>query len=108
MTHISHDHDVLTLINVFTVEPDNQQALVDLLVKATQTTMSTQPGYISANIHKSLDGTRVTNYAQWQSHEHFQAMFQDPQARAHMAQAAELAESFEPQLYEVAFADGGA
>jgi quinol monooxygenase YgiN len=106
MARISDRQAILTLINVFTVEPENQQALVDLLVEATETTMKTKPGYISANIHRSLDGTRVTNYAQWRSREDFEAMFQDPDARAHMDQAGELAERFEPQLYEVAFSDG--
>jgi len=106
MARISQDQPVLTLINVFVVEPEYQQALVDLLVEATETTMSTQPGYVSANIHKSLDGTRVTNYAQWRTREAFEVMFQEPEARAHMAEAGKLAVSFEPQLYEVAFSDG--
>jgi hypothetical protein len=25
------------------------------------------PEFVSANIHKSVDGTRVANYAQWRS-----------------------------------------
>jgi quinol monooxygenase YgiN len=106
MPRICEEQDVLTLINVFDVKPANQQALVDLLVSATEKTMSTQPGYVSANIHKSLDGTTVTNYAQWRSREDFEAIFQNPDARAHMEEAAKLAESFAPQLYEVAFCDG--
>jgi hypothetical protein len=32
MARISEDQDVVTLINVFAVEPDHQQPLVDLLV----------------------------------------------------------------------------
>ena len=35
MTRISQDQDVVTLINVFTVAPEDQQRLVDLLVEAT-------------------------------------------------------------------------
>jgi quinol monooxygenase YgiN len=107
MALISEEQGVLTLINVFTVEPKNQQPLVDLLVEATETTMSRQPGYVSANIHKSLDGTTVANYAQWRSREDCEAMFRNPDARAHMDEAGRLAVSFEPQLYEVAFSDGG-
>jgi antibiotic biosynthesis monooxygenase (ABM) superfamily enzyme len=64
MVTIAKDKDVVTLINVFTVAPEDQQRLVDVLVDATQTVMRKQPGFISANIHRSLDGTRVTNYAQ--------------------------------------------
>ena len=74
MVTISKDNDVVTLINVFTVAPEDQQRLVDVLVDATQSVMRKQPGFISANIHRSLDGTRVTNYAQWRSREAFEAM----------------------------------
>jgi antibiotic biosynthesis monooxygenase (ABM) superfamily enzyme len=63
MVTIAKANDVVTLINVFTVAPEDQQRLVDVLVEATQAVMRTQPGFVSANIHKSLDGTRVTNYA---------------------------------------------
>src|SRR5215208_1353637 len=65
MVTITKDNDVVTLINVFTVAPEDQQRLVDILIDATQKVMRKQPGFVSANIHRSLDGTRVTNYAQW-------------------------------------------
>jgi hypothetical protein len=58
---IDPDGRVITLVNVFTVEPNKQQRLVDLLINATEKVMSQQEGFISANIHKSLDGTRVVN-----------------------------------------------
>lgn len=102
MTHISAGRDVVTLINVFTVSPQDQQRLVKLLIEATEGVISRQPGYVSANIHTSLDGTQVTNYAQWRSREDFEAMLEDPEAQAHMQKAHELAE-VRPQLYEVAY-----
>jgi quinol monooxygenase YgiN len=105
MVTIAKDKDVVTLINVFTVAPQNQQRLVDVLVDATQTVMRKQPGFISANIHRSLDGTRVTNYAQWRSKEAFEAMLRDREAAEHMGEAAKIAERFEPHLYEVSFVD---
>ena len=43
----------------------------------------------------------MVNYAQWRSSEAMQAMRQDPTAREHMAQCAELADGFEPHLYTV-------
>lgn len=100
MTRIEKDRDLLTLINVFTVEPGKQQALVDLLVDATQQTMRHLPGFISANIHRSRDGKRVVNYAQWESMEAFEAMRGNPVAKPHMQAAAALAE-FDPILCEV-------
>jgi hypothetical protein len=42
MVTISKDNDVVTLINVFTVAPEDQQRLVDVLVDATQAVMRKQ------------------------------------------------------------------
>ena len=105
MATIAKHNDVVTLINVFTVAQEDQQRLVDVLVDATQKVMSKQPGFVSANIHRSLDGTRVTNYAQWRSREAFEAMLQNQEAAEQMGEAAKIAERFEPHLYEVSFVD---
>jgi quinol monooxygenase YgiN len=105
MVTIAKDNDVVTLINVFTVEPGHQQRLVDVLVEATEAVMSKQQGFVSANIHRSLDGTRVTNYAQWRSREAFEAMLRNQETAEHMGEAARIAERFEPHLYEVSFVD---
>lgn len=102
LTKISKTAELVTLINIFVVEPENQQLLVDLLVEATEDVMCKLPGFISANIHKSLDGTRVTNYAQWRSVEDFRALFQNPDARAHMPAIGKIAKS-DPTLYEVCY-----
>ncbi|MFI6600753.1 antibiotic biosynthesis monooxygenase family protein [Nonomuraea sp. NPDC050536] len=100
-TTISTEAELATLINVFTVRPERQRELVDLLVTATEEVMRHRPGFISANIHASLDGDRVVNYAQWESAEAFHAMLADPEAQVHMGQAAAIAESFEPRLHTV-------
>ncbi|MGI8912065.1 MAG: antibiotic biosynthesis monooxygenase family protein [Rubrobacteraceae bacterium] len=105
MTEISVRSDVVTLISVFTVAPEDQQRLLDVLVEATESVMNGMPGFVSANLHKSLDGTRVVNYAQWRSKEDFEAMLEDPEAAGHMREAARIAEKFEPHLYEVSFVD---
>jgi quinol monooxygenase YgiN len=101
MTSINTRNDVVTLINVFTVEPTRQQELVDLLTRATDETIQHMPGFVSATIHKSLDGVRVTNYAQWRSREDLEAMLRNPAASPHLKEAAALATSFEPHLYQV-------
>jgi len=63
------------------------------------------PGFVSANIHSSLDGTRVVNYAQWRRVEDFEAMLHDSGAREHMQAATQLAERVEPHLCRVVFSD---
>ncbi|MET4725715.1 hypothetical protein ABIF63_009821 [Bradyrhizobium japonicum] len=51
--------DIATLVNVFTVEPDNQQKLVQLLKDGTETFFSKQPGFISSSVHASKEGRRA-------------------------------------------------
>jgi heme-degrading monooxygenase HmoA len=101
MTTISKDNKILTLINVFTVEPENQQKLIELLIEATEKTMKHISGFISANIHKSADGVRVVNYVQWQSPQHFAATLKNPEARVHMKSIMEIA-TFDAHTYQVA------
>ncbi|WP_326569072.1 antibiotic biosynthesis monooxygenase family protein [Amycolatopsis rhabdoformis] len=100
MTQIDPTADLITLINVFTVDPAHQQELVDVLVSATEHHIRHREGFISANIHTSTDGTRVLNYAQWTDVAHFEAMLADPACRPHLAAAAALA-TYDPHLYTV-------
>jgi quinol monooxygenase YgiN len=94
---------VVTLVNVFRLrDPANQQRLVDLLAQATDTTMRHQPGFVSAAIHKSLDGTHVVNYAQWRSAADWDAMRQNASAQEHM-QAAYAMADVEGHLYDVVY-----
>lgn len=100
VTQISADNELITLINVFTVEPQNQDRLIKILEQATEEVMRHLPGFVSANIHRSLDGVRVVNYAQWKSKEAFENMLQSSQAQKHMNEASN-ASSPEPHLYQV-------
>jgi quinol monooxygenase YgiN len=100
MATITEDNQVVTLINIFTVEPKNQQRLVDLLVEATEEVMKDLPGFVSASIHKSADGARVVNYVQWRHRQDFEAMLKNPEAQAHIRPIMEIAQS-DAHLYEV-------
>src|ERR1039457_4928070 len=100
MIQISAESNVVTLINVFTVDPTNQQRLVDLLTQATEISVRHAPGFVSASLHRSLDGTKVTMYAQWRSAEDYQAMRKNPAPLPYLARALAIAK-FEPGMYEV-------
>ena len=54
---------ILTQINVFTVPEGGQGALIAYLAEAAKVAREVD-GWISASLHRSLDGTRVVNYAQ--------------------------------------------
>jgi quinol monooxygenase YgiN len=100
MTTISKEANFLTLINVFTVEPINQQKLVDLLSLATESTVRKVAGFISSSLHRSIDGTKVTMYAQWKSMEDYQNMRKNSAASPYLEEALKIAK-FDPGMYEV-------
>jgi quinol monooxygenase YgiN len=63
---------ILTVVNVLIPKPEEQDKVISLLQKGMTDTMQHQPGFISANIHKSLDSNHVLVYAQWEDRESLQ------------------------------------
>jgi quinol monooxygenase YgiN len=59
--------DILTVVNVLIPKPEEQEKAINLLQKGMTDTMQHQPGFISANIHKSLDSSHILVYAQWEN-----------------------------------------
>jgi quinol monooxygenase YgiN len=101
MTTPPLQNEPVTLINVFTVDPLNQERLIELLTRATETSVCHAPGFISANLHRSIDGTKVTMVAQWRSAEDYQAMRSDPAPLPFLQEALTIAK-FDPGMYQVA------
>ena len=100
MTTITKEANFLTLINVFTVEPTHQHKLVDLLILATESSVRRVAGFISSSLHRSIDGTKVTMYAQWRSLEDYQNMRNNSTASPYLNEALKIAK-FDPGMYEV-------
>jgi quinol monooxygenase YgiN len=98
MSAASPTSAVLTVINVFTVAPENQARLIDLLTRATESTVRHVPGFISATLHQSLDGAKVTMYAQWRSWDDYQRMRENTTASPFLTEALTFS-SFEPGFY---------
>jgi heme-degrading monooxygenase HmoA len=104
MIKISKGNEVATLINVYQTTPENQDHLVAMIIKSTEEVASKQNGYISAAVHKSIDGTRVTNYSQWTTPETLQAMLHIPEFKASFKDVMLYATSFEPHTYFIEYA----
>ncbi len=100
MPEISSNQPFLTLINVFTVEPENQAYLIELIMAATDDGVSRAPGFISATFHRSLDGGKVAVYSQWRSLEDYQAMRIGATSTTTLEQIAKIAQ-FDLGIYEV-------
>jgi heme-degrading monooxygenase HmoA len=66
MAIIQANMGIVAQINTFTVPPGGQDALIGALTEAVMCARQ-EPGWLSASLHRSLDGTRVVNYAQSES-----------------------------------------
>lgn len=92
--------ETVTFISVFDVEPEKQQQLIDVLNEGAEKVISKRPGFISASILASKDGTRVVNYAQWKSLDDVKATREDPNAAPFAKRMAELAKAT-PNVFTV-------
>ena len=101
MSIIKANEGIITQINVFDCAPANQQALVDVLIESAQSVCHL-PGWLSANIHRSFDGTRVVNYAQCESLEASQEIIGKLRAGGFLDRN-KLYGDAHPGLYEVVF-----
>jgi heme-degrading monooxygenase HmoA len=87
-----HIHSILEketnriiLINTFIIKDSSkQQKVADMLEDASKQIISKHDGFISTRIHKSLDGTKVMSYVQWENNEAIENMLDDPSAMIHM------------------------
>lgn len=101
MPAIAKNNDVITAIVIFAVEPEKQQELVDIIIEFLETTVKHQPGFVSSSIHKSIDGLRVMNYAQWKTQQDYQAFIQNTEVQAKGNKLSNF-QLHESHLYEVA------
>jgi quinol monooxygenase YgiN len=82
---------VVVLVNVFTVQPENEQKLVELLDEGTATIFSKQPGFISESIHRTSDGKRLVLYGQWEGQQYIDAFRKLPEIGPYFKKISELA-----------------
>jgi quinol monooxygenase YgiN len=101
---IRADRDIATLINVFVVDPDHQEQLIQVLKEGTETLFRKQPGYIAASFHKSQDGRRVINYGQWRSPKDIEAFRGKPEIGEYFKRVRALAQ-YEAVVCDVAYVD---
>ena len=104
MQKIQSDADLQTVITTFEVTPSACQELLDILQEACNDFVSKQPGFIGAAIHVNDAQTRVANYVQWQTRDHFQEMLRSPEMQVYARKFADLSKDFQPVLYDVVMA----
>jgi heme-degrading monooxygenase HmoA len=88
---IRQDRDSTTLINIFTVEPENRHRLFELLKNGTETIVSKMTGWISTCLLDARDGRQVIILSQWRSLENIEAMRKHPEMAPYIRSLAALA-----------------
>jgi heme-degrading monooxygenase HmoA len=107
-----HIHSILEketnriiLINTFIVKDSSKlQKVADILEDASKQIISKHNGFISTRIHKSLDGTNVMSYIQWENKDAIEKMLNDPRVIIHMNDLASIAK-VDRTLYELAYTE---
>lgn len=95
---IAQENNLVTFINVFETTPEFQQAQISQWIRFTEEGKE-EPGFLGTVLHRSTDGTRVINDAQWRSQADF-----DTFLKRHGADFAPFGQNtsrIDPNTYEV-------
>ncbi|PSB61618.1 antibiotic biosynthesis monooxygenase, partial [Chroococcidiopsis cubana CCALA 043] len=87
----------------FRMKPENQSRLIEL-ERENVTIALEHPDLLSANFHRSLDGTRTMNYGFWQTLDNFELLVKEPKFAPVREYWQGLSEN-EFHLYEVVFTE---
>jgi quinol monooxygenase YgiN len=90
-TTIAVTKQITTLINILTVEPENQQKLIELLRRSTENVVSKLDGWISTSFIATKDQRQVVIYSQWRDVASVEAMRANPDMVAYFPKVAALA-----------------
>jgi quinol monooxygenase YgiN len=82
---------VTTLINILTVEPENQQKLIELLRDSTENVVSKLGGWISTSFIAANNQRHVVIYSQWRDLASVEAMQSNPEMVSYFPRVAALA-----------------
>jgi quinol monooxygenase YgiN len=90
-TTIEVTKKIATLINILTVEPENQQKLISLLRDNTESVVSRLDGWISTSFIAATDRRHVVIYSQWRDPASIEAMRTNTDMVAYFPRIAALA-----------------
>jgi heme-degrading monooxygenase HmoA len=101
MTPTDKDRDAITQITIVEPEAGKQDEALALMAERARF-MSSQPGFISIDLFRSLDGKRIINCLRWQNQALLQSAHHSPEFRKEWNRFDQMTGSIDPHLYEVA------
>lgn len=72
MAIIDQYRSLLTVLSEYEVTPDECDRLAQEMTSFFKGRVKGEVGFISANLHTTLDKKKIVNYAQWKSEEDYQ------------------------------------
>jgi heme-degrading monooxygenase HmoA len=84
---------VVTLVNVFTVEAAKLSSLLDVLREGTETFFSQMPGFVSSSVLTAKNGRQAINYSQWKNANDIAAFRKDPRFAPYLQRLLALAKA---------------
>jgi heme-degrading monooxygenase HmoA len=100
MSEIRQGNKVVTQITIIEPEAGKIDEALSLM-RDRASFMKKQPGFVSINLHCSLDKRRIVNYIQWKSREQLEAAHHSPEFRKEWRHFDDVTEEIDPHLYEV-------
>lgn len=100
MASLDLANQLVTVIILFKVKEGQQLAVIDL-VKQLFEIAKQQPGFVSANLHRSLDDLKVANYAQWENEDAIEQFRLRSDVQALWEQLQTFVDEADSHLYEI-------
>ena len=91
--------DTATQITIVDTTPDKQEEALALMTDRAQF-MARQPGFLSINLYRSLDGRRIVNHIQWQDRDSLQKAHHCPEFREKWGRFDRMTDEIDSHLYE--------
>ena len=89
----------ITQITFIEPSPGQQDEALAVMTERAEF-MARQPGFISIELHRSLDGKRIVNYIQWKNLELLHAAHESPEFRKEWTRFDRMTDQIDPHLYE--------
>ena len=91
-----------TVTQITFIEPSPGQQGEALEVMAERAAfMARQPGFISIQLHRSVDGKRIINYIRWKNLALLHAAHDSPEFHKEWMRFDRLTDEIDPHIYEV-------
>lgn len=100
---ITMDFQGVAVLDIVHCHQEDQRALLELAHRLTASDLASRPGFVSASLHRSIDGGKIASYSQWNSEDDWHAARTDPTMRQSDLEAQQLGVRAHRNVYRADF-----